>query len=129
MVLNGNLRGKPTIIVSGRSDALVPVNNNSRCLQAYNRVVEGASTKLRYIEVTNGQHFDTFLPFSGFDTRFVPLHPYFNQAMDAMYAHEVRQRLLPQPGGAHHAAWWCPARLPLITAASSAALCGSTCCR
>ena len=95
VVLNGNLRGKPTIIVSGRSDALVPVNNNSRAYTAYNRVVEGASTKLRYIEVTNGQHFDTFLPFSGFDTRFVPLHPYFNQAMDAMYAHLKSGSALP----------------------------------
>ena len=95
VVLNGNLRGKPTIIVSGRSDALVPVNNNSRAYTAYNRVVEGASTKLRYIEVTNGQHFDTFLPFSGFDTRFVPLHPYFNQAMDAMYAHLKSGGALP----------------------------------
>ena len=95
VVLNGNLRGKPTIIVSGRSDALVPVNNNSRAYPAYNRVVEGASAKLRYIEVTNGQHFDTFLPFSGFDTRFVPLHPYFNQAMDAMYAHLKSGSALP----------------------------------
>ncbi len=73
----------------------VPVNNNSRAYTAYNRVVEGASTKLRYIEVTNGQHFDTFLPFSGFDTRFVPLHPYFNQAMDAMYAHLKSGSALP----------------------------------
>ncbi|HNZ90456.1 MAG TPA: 3-hydroxybutyrate oligomer hydrolase family protein [Acidovorax sp.] len=95
VVLNGNLRGKPTIIVSGRSDALVPVNNNARAYTAYNKVVEGAASKLRYIEVTNGQHFDTFLPFSGFDTRFVPLHPYFNQAMDAMYAHLKSGTALP----------------------------------
>ncbi len=95
VVLNGNLRGKPTIIVSGRSDALVPVNNNSRAYAAYNKVVEGAASKLRYIEVTNGQHFDAFLPFSGFDTRFVPLHPYFNQAMDAMYAHLKSGAALP----------------------------------
>ena len=95
VVLNGNLRGKPTIIVSGRRDALVPVNNNSRAYAAYNKVVEGAASKLRYIEVTNGQHFDTFLPFGGFDTRFVPLHPYFNQAMDAMYAHLKSGAALP----------------------------------
>lgn len=86
VLLGANLRGKPTIIVAGRSDALVPVNNNARAYTALNRAVEGASSKLRYIEVTNAQHFDTFLPFSGFDTRFVPLHPYFNQAMDAMWA-------------------------------------------
>lgn len=95
VVLNGNLRGKPTLIVSGRSDALVPVNHNARAYTAYNRVVEGAGTKLRYIEVVNGQHFDAFLPFAGFDTRFVPLHPYFNQAMDAMYAHLKSGAALP----------------------------------
>lgn len=95
VVVNGNLRGKPTLIVSGRSDALVPVNNNSRAYVAYNRVVEGASSRLGYIEVTNAQHFDTFLPLGGFDTRFVPLHPYFNQAMDAMYAHLKTGAALP----------------------------------
>ena len=84
---SANLRGKPTIIVAGRSDALVPVNHNARAYTALNRTIEGAASKLRYIEVVNGQHFDAFLPFSGFDTRFVPLHPYFNQAMDVMWAH------------------------------------------
>jgi hydroxybutyrate-dimer hydrolase len=87
VTLNGNLRGKPTIIVHGRSDALVPVNNNSRAYAAYNRVVEGTASRLRYIEVMNAQHFDAFLPLTGFDNRFVPLHGYFNQAMDVMYAH------------------------------------------
>ena len=95
VVLNGNLRGKPVIIVSGRSDALIPVNHNSRAYTAYNKVVEGAASRLRYIEVVNGQHFDAFLPFAGFDTRFVPLHPYFNQAMDAMYAHLKNGAALP----------------------------------
>jgi hydroxybutyrate-dimer hydrolase len=92
---NANLRGKPAIIVAGRSDALVPVNNNARAYTALNRTVEGASSKLRYIEVLNGQHFDAFLPFAGFDTRFVPLHPYFNQAMDAMWAHLKSGAALP----------------------------------
>ena len=119
VVLNGNLRGKPTIIVSGRSDALVPVNNNSRAYTAYNRVVEGASTKLRYIEVTNGQHFDTFLPFSGFDTRFVPLHPYFNQAMDAMYAHlKSGQRAAPSQVVRTTPRGGVPGAAPAITAAN-----------
>jgi hydroxybutyrate-dimer hydrolase len=95
VLLNGNLRAKPTIIVAGRSDALVPVNNNARAYTAYNKVVEGAASRLSYVEVTNGQHFDTFLPFGGFDTRFVPLHPYFNQAMDAMYAHLKSGSALP----------------------------------
>lgn len=85
--LSGNLRGKPTVIVAGRSDALVPVNHNARAYTAFNRIVEGTSSRLRYIEVTNAQHFDTFLSLAGFDTRYVPLHTYFNDAMNAMYAH------------------------------------------
>jgi hydroxybutyrate-dimer hydrolase len=119
VLLNGNLRGRPTLIVAGRSDALVPVNNNSRAYVALNRVVEGPSSSVRYIEVTNAQHFDTFIPLSGFDTRFVPLHPYFNQAMDAMYAHLKSGTALPASqvvrttprGGA-------PGLAPAITAAN-----------
>jgi hydroxybutyrate-dimer hydrolase len=84
-LLSGKLRGKPTLIVAGRSDALIPVNHSARAYTAFNRSVEGAASQLSYIEVTNAQHFDTFLPFTGFDTRFVPLHGYFNRAMDAMY--------------------------------------------
>ena len=95
VLLNGNLRGKPAIMLGGRSDALLPVNNSERAYAAYNRVVEGAGTKLRYIEVTNAQHFDTFNAFSGFDTRFVPLHVYFVQAMNAMYANLKSGTALP----------------------------------
>ena len=119
VVVNANLRAKPVIIVAGRSDALVPVNNNARAYTALNRTVEGAASKLRYIEVTNAQHFDTFVSLSGFDTRFVPLHPYFNQAMDAMYAHLKSGAALPPSqvvrttprGGA-------PGLAPAITAAN-----------
>ena len=119
VTLSGNLRGKPTIVLAGRSDALVPINNNSRAYVAFNRVTEGPSSDVHYIEVTNAQHFDTFIPLSGFDTRFVPLHPYFNQAMDAMYAHLKSGAALPPSqvvrttprGGA-------PGAAPAITAAN-----------
>lgn len=95
VLLNGNLRGKPTLMVAGRSDALLPLNNSERAYTAYNRLVEGAGTKLSYIEVTNAQHFDSFNAFSGFDTRFVPLHAYFVQGMNAMYAHLKNGAALP----------------------------------
>ncbi|MBB6577931.1 hydroxybutyrate-dimer hydrolase [Comamonas odontotermitis] len=93
--VTGNLRGKPTIIVAGRSDALIPVNVNARAYTALNSGVEGGQSKLRYVEVTNAQHFDAFLPFAGFDTRFVPLHTYFNQAMDAVWANVTKGAALP----------------------------------
>ena len=86
VLLNGNLRGKPVLMVAGRSDALLPVNNSERAYLGYNRAVEGSGSQLRYIEVTNAQHFDAFNPFPGFDTRFVPLHAYFTASMNAMYA-------------------------------------------
>ena len=95
VLLNGNLRAKPTLIVAGRSDALVPVNNNARAYVAFNRVTEAAASKVGYIEVVNAQHFDAFLPFAGFDTRFVPLHVYYIRAMDAMYAHLRNGTALP----------------------------------
>ncbi|MDR2333682.1 MAG: D-(-)-3-hydroxybutyrate oligomer hydrolase [Burkholderiaceae bacterium] len=95
VLASGNLRGKPAIIVAGRSDALVPVNNNARAYTALNQTIEGAKSNLRYIEVTNAQHFDAFLLFAGFDTRFVPLHPYFNQAMDVMWDHLKSGKALP----------------------------------
>ncbi|HEX2543002.1 MAG TPA: 3-hydroxybutyrate oligomer hydrolase family protein [Caldimonas sp.] len=90
-----NLRGKPTLLVAGRSDALVPVNNNSRAYVALNRVREGSASRVGYIEVTNAQHFDAFIAFSGFDNRYVPIHVYFVRAMDAMYAHLRNGTALP----------------------------------
>jgi hydroxybutyrate-dimer hydrolase len=95
VLFNGNLRAKPTLIVAGRSDALLPINNTARAYVAFNRSVEGSASKARYIEVTNAQHFDAFLSFPGFDTRYIPMHTYFNRAMDAMYAHLKNGTALP----------------------------------
>jgi len=55
--------------------------------------------KVRYIEVTNAQHFDSFITLSaflGYDARFIPLHVYFVRAMDAMWAHLKHGVPLPQ---------------------------------
>ena len=123
VLFNGNLKAKPVIIVAGRSDALLPINNTARAYVAYNRSVEGAASKASYIEVTNAQHFDAFLGFGGFDTRYIPLHAYFNRAMDAMYAHLKSGTALPPSqvvrttprGGA-------PGLAPAITAANLPAI-------
>lgn len=95
VLLSGNLRSKPTLMLAGRSDALLPINHSERAYAAFNRSIEGTKSKLSYIEVTNAQHFDTFNSFSGFDTRFVPLHTYFMQAMNAMYANLKNGTALP----------------------------------
>ncbi|MGH6610925.1 MAG: 3-hydroxybutyrate oligomer hydrolase family protein, partial [Burkholderiaceae bacterium] len=46
--VNGNLRGKPTIIVHGRADALVPVNHTSRPYFGINKILEGAGSRVSY---------------------------------------------------------------------------------
>ncbi|MDC8784766.1 3-hydroxybutyrate oligomer hydrolase family protein [Roseateles koreensis] len=85
---NGNLHGRPAVIVHGRNDALLPVNHTSRPYTALNKKVEGAASNLSYIEVTNAQHFDTFIDnafLPGYDSRYIPLHIYLNRALDAVY--------------------------------------------
>jgi hydroxybutyrate-dimer hydrolase len=85
--VNANLHGKPTIIVQGRADALVPINHASRPYVGTNQLLEGGASKLSFYEITNGQHFDAFLGVAGFDNRFVPLHYYNIQALNLMWSH------------------------------------------
>ncbi len=98
VLASGNLRGKPTIIVHGRSDTLVPVNHSSRPYYALNQSIEGEASRLRYIEVTHAQHFDAMISspaLPGLDTRFVPLHRYYLQALDTLYNHLSNRADLP----------------------------------
>ena len=84
----GRVRGIPTILVQGRSDTLVPVNHASRAYYGANKVAEGAGSSVVYYEVTNAQHFDTFIgAILAYQTRFIPLHRYVVQALDLMYKH------------------------------------------
>lgn len=92
---SANLRGKPALIVQGRADTLLPAAFTGRPYFGMNKIVEGDSSKLSYIEVTNAQHFDAFLAFPGYGNRFVPLHRYFVQAMDMMYANLKSGTALP----------------------------------
>jgi hydroxybutyrate-dimer hydrolase len=95
---NARVHGKPTIIVAGRNDALLPVNHAARAWFAKNQSHGGHVHNTRYIEVTNAQHFDSFIGlglFLGYDTRYIPLHVYFNRALDAMWAHLKTGTALP----------------------------------
>jgi hydroxybutyrate-dimer hydrolase len=84
----GRVHGIPTILVQGRSDALVPVNHASRAYYGANKIAEGANSPVVYYEVTNAQHFDTFINlFDGYKTRFIPLHRYVIESLDIMYKH------------------------------------------
>ena len=94
--LTGNLRGKPAIIVHGRADGLIPVNHTSRPYFGTNKIVEGSASRLSYIEVLHAQHFETFIPaIAGYDTRFIPMHYYDNQALNLMWNHLRNGTALP----------------------------------
>ncbi len=94
--LTAQLKDTPAIIVQGRSDTLLPVNHTSRAYYGKNQLTAVGATQLRYIEVTNGQHFDTFIDFlPGFNTLYIPLHVYLRQALNLMYDHLKNGTTLP----------------------------------
>ena len=119
---NGNLRGKPAIIVHGRADKLVPPAFTSRPYFGQDRIAEGSGSKLTYIEVTNAQHFEAFIDnpaLPGYDSMFVPLHYYFNQPLDLMYAHLTAGAALPPSQVVHPTPrGGTPGQAPQITAAN-----------
>jgi hydroxybutyrate-dimer hydrolase len=92
------LRGRPVMIVAGRNDALLPVNHTARAYYGRHLLKDGKPSQASYVEVTNAQHFDSFISFGpllGYDTRYVPLHVYFNRAMDAVWARLTEGTPLP----------------------------------
>ncbi|MBL8472298.1 MAG: D-(-)-3-hydroxybutyrate oligomer hydrolase [Rhodocyclaceae bacterium] len=96
--VGGNVQHTPTIVVQGRADALVPVNQASRAWYGVNLLSAPKAANVSYVEVTNAQHFDAFLPATvlpGYDSLYVPLHIYLIRALDAMYAHLTSGAPLP----------------------------------
>ena len=97
----GDLRGKPTIFVTGRRDAILPPNHTSRAYVGLNRLVEGPRTGLRYYEVLNAHHLDALtildVLFDAplFSDKLIPLHHYFFQALDIMFDHLKNGTPLP----------------------------------
>ena len=89
---SGKLRRVPAVFVTGRNDGILPPNFTSRAYFGLNNVVDGSTSSLRYYEVTNAQHLDSFNQFAGYNDKYIPLHRYFIQAMDLMYAHLRRAR-------------------------------------
>ncbi len=95
IIASGDLHGVPAIVVTGRNDGILPPNFASRAYFGLNNVVEGSLSPLHYYEVTNAHHLDSFNQFAGYSAMFIPLHRYFIQAMDLMYAHLRQGRPLP----------------------------------
>ncbi|GEO42325.1 D-(-)-3-hydroxybutyrate oligomer hydrolase [Skermanella aerolata] len=86
------LRGKPAVIVHGRSDALIAVNHSSR---SYYGSALKKRQNIRYYEVTNAHHLDAFNALPGFNAAFIPLHVYFIEGLDRLYDHLKSGKQLP----------------------------------
>ncbi|MCB1883755.1 MAG: D-(-)-3-hydroxybutyrate oligomer hydrolase [Geminicoccaceae bacterium] len=95
VLASGDLGRRPTVVVTGRNDAIIPPNHGSRAYLGLNRVVEGINSRLHYYEVTNAQHLDALNGLPGFDTRFVPLHHYFIEGLNLLYDHLKNGSPLP----------------------------------
>jgi hydroxybutyrate-dimer hydrolase len=123
VLVDAELKKTPAIVVHGRSDALVPVNHASRAYYAKAQAHGDGARNLRYVEVTNAQHFDSFLPggvvFGGYENLYVPLHIYLNRALDSMYEHLTSGSPLP-PSQVVHAVprGGVPGAAPALTAAN-----------
>ena len=92
---SGDLQGKPTVFVTGRADAILPINHTSRPYFGLNQRVEGEKSNLRYYEILNAHHLDVLNGFPGVADRYVPLHHYYFQALDLVWANLTEKRALP----------------------------------
>jgi hydroxybutyrate-dimer hydrolase len=95
ILATGKLSRIPAIFVQGRNDGILPPNFTSRAYFGLNNIIEGSTTSLRYYEITNAHHLDSFNQFPGYNANYIPLHRYFIQAMDLMYDHLRHRRSLP----------------------------------
>lgn len=91
----GDLDSRPVVIVTGRNDAILPPNHTSRAYVGLNQSIEGDASGVRYYEVTHAQHLDVLNGIAGFKETYVPLHHYYLQALDLLYAHLQSGTALP----------------------------------
>jgi hydroxybutyrate-dimer hydrolase len=90
----GDLNGVPTIFVTGRADAILPINHTSRAYYGLNQLTERRGN-LRYYEVTSAHHLDALNGFPGFNANYVPLHHYLIEGLNLMWAHLTAGSALP----------------------------------
>lgn len=97
----GNLGGCPTLIVTGRSDAVLPINHTSRPYVVANAIMEKNNSSLRYYEVTSAHHVDALnMLYKNPETcdspmDFAPLHVMYIKALDLMVDHLNQGKPLP----------------------------------
>ncbi|MBU1168312.1 MAG: D-(-)-3-hydroxybutyrate oligomer hydrolase [Proteobacteria bacterium] len=99
--VKGNLKGCPSIIVTGRADSVLPVNHTSRPYVGVNRLVEKGKSRLHYYEVTDAHHVDALNMLYADPEKckppmiLPPLHVFYLKALDLMVSHLETQSPLP----------------------------------
>ncbi len=99
--VTGNLKGCPAVMVTGRCDAVLPINHTSRPYLGANALAEGGESRLRYYEVTEAHHVDALnMLYKNPDTcdspmDFAPLHVVYLKALDLMVDHLENRTALP----------------------------------
>jgi hypothetical protein len=102
VIATGDLRRVPSIFVTGRNDGILPPNHTSRAYFGLNNVVEGSISPLRYYEVTNAHHLDSFNQFPTYNAMFIPLHRYFKSGYGPdVRASAARAAAAAEPGRPH----------------------------
>jgi len=86
VVMSARLGNRPVVIIHGRADSLIPVNQSSRPYYAINQRDRGNRDELRYYELVHGHHFDAFLAQSAFAARLVPLQAWLCRGLEALHA-------------------------------------------
>lgn len=119
---DGDLQQKPTIILQGLNDSLVAANHNARAYMVYRNTKYPTRDNVRYYEVDKAQHFDALLGLPEFSNQLIPLHYYYEQALELMWRHlehgsvlPPSQRIIPEAASAGK-----PATLPNIEAQAGA---------
>ncbi len=74
----------PVVVLHGRDDGLLPVEIAREYAR---RAWRNGARRLTYWEIENVQHFDGFLGQPAYAQRFLPLLPYFYQALDQLSGH------------------------------------------
>ena len=98
VVATANLHGLPSLIIQARNDEVLHPNHAGRAYFGWNKAIEGAASKLSYIEVPNTQHFESLIPTFGPAAApiYLPIHHYFVRGLDAMLANLRSGTALPQ---------------------------------
>lgn len=82
-VMTARPGSRPVVMLHGRADSLIPVNHTSRAY--YAAALARGAADLHYYEIVHGQHFDGFLGLPGFNSRYVPLQPHVERALELVF--------------------------------------------